>query len=148
MARPRSPRASTNAQGHLFSKMRYISAQLVGYLEGGVWIDYAANANAQAASLGKGLEALDGFGCLYPTQINMVHVEMPLHVMEAMQDEGFGIAARRLRPVSLVRSNLQTEERPHRSELHMNRLVPARLLFDFYFAYLCSRSRGSALPSY
>lgn len=84
--------------GHLFSKMRYISAQLVGYLENGVWLDYAANANAQATALADGLTSLHGFSTLYPTQINMVHIEMPVGIMEAMQAEGFGIAPRRLRP--------------------------------------------------
>ena len=53
--------------GHLFSKMRFISAQLVGYLEGDVWQQYASNANIQAAALAQGLAALPGFSLLYPT---------------------------------------------------------------------------------
>ena len=110
--------------GHLFSKMRFISAQLVGYLEGDVWRAYARNANEQAAALADGLSALPDFALLYPStiailsrfglcacersfsksmiavaaEINMLHIEMPLGVMEALQAEGFGIQPRRMRP--------------------------------------------------
>ena len=35
--------------GHLFSKMRYISAQLLAYIEGDLWLRLAAHANQQAA---------------------------------------------------------------------------------------------------
>ena len=58
----------------------------------------ASNSNARAASLASGLEALPGFSLLYPTQINMLHIVMPIAVLEGLQAEGFAIAARRLRP--------------------------------------------------
>jgi len=35
--------------GHLLSKMRYVSAQLLAYIENGLWLDLAAHANRQAA---------------------------------------------------------------------------------------------------
>ncbi len=35
--------------GHLLSKMRYVSAQLLAYIEDGLWLRLAARANAQAA---------------------------------------------------------------------------------------------------
>ena len=35
--------------GHLLSKMRYVSAQLLAYIEGGLWLRLADNANRQAA---------------------------------------------------------------------------------------------------
>ena len=41
---------------------------------------YAHNANAQAAALAEGLSGLPGFALLYPTEINMVHIELPVDV--------------------------------------------------------------------
>jgi threonine aldolase len=35
--------------GHLLSKMRYVSAQLLAYIENGLWLDMARHANGQAA---------------------------------------------------------------------------------------------------
>lgn len=32
------------------------------------------------------------------TEINMVHIEMPVTVLEALQADGFGLAPRRMRP--------------------------------------------------
>ncbi|TKA95461.1 low specificity L-threonine aldolase, partial [Cereibacter changlensis] len=42
---------------HLFSKHRYLSAQMQGYLEDDLWLDLAARANAAAARLAEGLAA-------------------------------------------------------------------------------------------
>jgi threonine aldolase len=36
---------------HLFSKMRFLSAQLLACLGHGRWLDFACNANRMAASL-------------------------------------------------------------------------------------------------
>ena len=35
--------------GHLLSKMRYVSAQLLAYIDNGLWLDMAGHANRQAA---------------------------------------------------------------------------------------------------
>lgn len=35
--------------GHLLSKMRYVSAQLLAYVDSGLWLELAAHANRQAA---------------------------------------------------------------------------------------------------
>jgi len=40
---------------HLFSKHRYLAAQMAGYLEGGLWRDLATRSNAAAARLAAGL---------------------------------------------------------------------------------------------
>ena len=42
---------------HLFSKHRYLSAQMQGYLADDLWLDSAAKANASAAKLAIGLKA-------------------------------------------------------------------------------------------
>lgn len=46
--------------GQLLSKHRYLAAQMVGYLEGGLWLELAAHANAMARHLGEGLRQAGG----------------------------------------------------------------------------------------
>ena len=46
--------------GHLLSKMRFLSAQLVAMLEQGRWLAYAGHANAMADRLAAGLGAVSG----------------------------------------------------------------------------------------
>ena len=43
--------------GHLLSKHRYLAAQMLAWLEGGLWLDLARHANAMAAKLEAGLVA-------------------------------------------------------------------------------------------
>ena len=50
---------SFNRAGHVASKMRYQSAQLVAYLTGGLWLRLAQRANDAMAQLSAGLAALD-----------------------------------------------------------------------------------------
>ena len=62
---------------HLFSKHRYLSAQMDAYLEGDLWLDLARRANASAARLAAGIEALPGGRLLHPVQANMLFAEFP-----------------------------------------------------------------------
>lgn len=55
---------------HLFSKMRYLSAQLLGYIESGVWLRNAERANALAQRIG----AAAGTALLHPVEANEVFV--------------------------------------------------------------------------
>lgn len=58
--------------GHLFSKHRYLSAQMLAYLTDGLWLDLAARANAAAARLSAGILALPGASLVHPTEANAV----------------------------------------------------------------------------
>jgi threonine aldolase len=58
--------------GHLFSKHRYLSAQMLAYLTDGLWLDLAAKANASATKLSKGILKTKGSNLLHPTQANAV----------------------------------------------------------------------------
>lgn len=49
--------------GHLFSKMRFLSAQLDAYLADGLWLANAGQANAMASRLAEGLSGLPGSPC-------------------------------------------------------------------------------------
>ncbi|MDR0807594.1 MAG: low specificity L-threonine aldolase [Gemmobacter sp.] len=57
--------------GHLFSKGRYLAAQMLAMLEGGRWLTWAGHANAMAARLAEGLAAL-GIGFLHPVEANIL----------------------------------------------------------------------------
>jgi threonine aldolase len=74
--------------GQLFSKMRFLSAQLLGWLEGSLWLNSAAHANAMAARLGAGLDGLDGARLLGPVAANMAFVELAAPLREGLRDRG------------------------------------------------------------
>ena len=76
--------------GHLFSKMRYLSAQLVAYLRDDLWLENARHANACAATLSQGLAALDGAHLVHPVQANEIFVHLPDVVLGALEAGGVG----------------------------------------------------------
>ncbi|WP_116999423.1 threonine aldolase family protein [Desertimonas flava] len=57
--------------GHVSSKMRFQSAQVIAYLEGDAWVETAAHANAAMARLAAGLEQL-GAELLNRPDVNML----------------------------------------------------------------------------
>jgi threonine aldolase len=76
--------------GHLFSKMRFLSAQLVAYLRDDLWLENARHANACANSLAGGLAALNGAHLVHTVQANEIFVHLPSAVLEAMEVGGVG----------------------------------------------------------
>jgi threonine aldolase len=76
--------------GHLFSKMRFLSAQLEAYLADGLWLRHAAHANRMAARLSAGLAGLSGARLQHPTEANEVFIELPEAAIEALAAAGFG----------------------------------------------------------
>jgi len=75
--------------GHLFSKMRFLSAQLEAYLAGDLWLRNARHANAMAARLAEGLTRLPGVRLRHPTEANEVFVELPEAVIRGLLTDGF-----------------------------------------------------------
>ena len=63
--------------GHLFSKHRYLSAQMLAYLEGDLWLRLARQANGAAARLAAGIGALPGARLDHPTEANEVFAAFP-----------------------------------------------------------------------
>lgn len=63
--------------GHLLSKNRYLAAQMLAYLDGGLWLRLAAQANAMAARLAAGLAQVPGVRLLHPAPANMMFAEWP-----------------------------------------------------------------------
>ncbi|MEM9967244.1 MAG: beta-eliminating lyase-related protein [Pseudomonadota bacterium] len=72
---------------HLFSKHRYLSAQMAGYLTDNAWIDIARAANARAAYLADGLRAA-GAEFLYPPDANMIFTRFPRAIHRALHAAG------------------------------------------------------------
>ena len=61
--------------GHLLSKMRYASAQLLAYIENGLWLDLAKNANQQAARFSQAVVQHPNASLEYPVHTNEVFVK-------------------------------------------------------------------------
>jgi len=75
--------------GHLFSKMRFLSAQLDAYLADDLWLRNARHANAMAARLTAGLDGLPGLRFRYPVEANELFVEVPGAVAAGLESDGF-----------------------------------------------------------
>tara|TARA_R110002110_G_scaffold85816_4_gene223701 strand:- start:34269 stop:35342 length:1074 start_codon:yes stop_codon:yes gene_type:complete len=76
--------------GHLLSKMRFVSAQLDGYLQDDAWLEAARAANGGAAKLAAGLTALDGAALVRAPEANIVFARLPLPVLDGLEADGFG----------------------------------------------------------
>lgn len=63
--------------GHLFSKHRFLSAQMEAYLEGDLWLDLAARANAAARRLAEGIAGIAEARLLHPCEANAVFAALP-----------------------------------------------------------------------
>ncbi len=74
--------------GHLFSKHRFLSAQMEGWLENDLWRDLARHANAMAERLEAGLARLPGARLLHPRGGNMVFAAWPRSGHRAAQGSG------------------------------------------------------------
>jgi threonine aldolase len=61
---------------HLFSKHRYLAAQMVAYLTDGLWLEMASAANSALSLLHEGLRA-QGHAPLWEPQANLMFVRIP-----------------------------------------------------------------------
>lgn len=75
--------------GHLFSKMRLLTAQFEGYLTDDAWLRHARHANAMAARLAEELEKVPGVALHYPVESNQVFARFPRAVTQQLQAQGF-----------------------------------------------------------
>jgi threonine aldolase len=74
--------------GQLWSKLRYLSAQLDAYLDGGLWLRNAGHANAMATRLAQGLSTVPGVHLVQQVQANEVFAAMPDSLITALLAEG------------------------------------------------------------
>jgi threonine aldolase len=76
--------------GHLWSKLRFVSAQLLAYFENGLWLDNARHANEMASILAGGLKSIPGASLLQSVDANEIFVALPEAVVTALERRGFG----------------------------------------------------------
>ncbi|MFN3953056.1 MAG: threonine aldolase family protein [Pararhodobacter sp.] len=74
--------------GHLFSKHRFLSAQMHAYLQDDLWLDLAHHANAMAERLEGPLRALPGVELVHPRGGNMLFVDLPQDAHDAARAAG------------------------------------------------------------
>jgi threonine aldolase len=75
--------------GHLWSKMRFLSAQLKAYLADGLWLRTARHSNAMADRLATGLAAIPGSRLVQPVEANELFVALPGAVTARLREHGF-----------------------------------------------------------
>jgi threonine aldolase len=77
----------TKRSGHVTSKMRFQSAQLIAYLTDGLWLRTAASANARMAELAAGLAGL-GVEFINRPDVNMLFARVPDDVIARLEAAG------------------------------------------------------------
>lgn len=75
--------------GHLFSKMRFLSAQLDSYLTADLWLKHARHANAMARRMAEGLAGVPGVTLVHPVEANEVFADLPETAIRGLEADGF-----------------------------------------------------------
>ena len=75
--------------GHLLSKMRFVSAQLDGYISNDVWLKNARQANLMAKKLSDGLVSSNQVQLEYPTEANEIFVRLSKKMIEQLNTEEY-----------------------------------------------------------
>jgi threonine aldolase len=74
--------------GHLFSKHRYLSAQMAAYLTDDLWLETARAANARTAQLADGLRQHNQAELLFEPDANMIFTRYPRRDHKRLLDAG------------------------------------------------------------
>jgi threonine aldolase len=75
--------------GHLMSKLRFVSAQLIAYFKKELWLNNARHANAMAMRMAEGLKAVPRAKLLHHVDANEVFVVLPEHTVKSLETQGF-----------------------------------------------------------
>jgi threonine aldolase len=75
--------------GHLMSKLRFVSAQLIAYFKNGLWLANARHANAMAMRMAQGLKSVSGAKLLHPVEANELFVVLPEETVMSLEAQGF-----------------------------------------------------------
>lgn len=73
---------------HLFSKHRFLSAQMLAYLTDDLWLRSARQANQMASELARGLLQTEGAKLLHPVEANAVFAAWPRKGHKQVQEAG------------------------------------------------------------
>jgi threonine aldolase len=74
--------------GQVWSKMRFAAAQLMAYVENGLWLRLAQASNAAAARIAAGIGEIAGVRLMAPVEANELFLEIPSDVMDALERDG------------------------------------------------------------
>ena len=77
--------------GHVASKMRFLSAPWIGFLQSGAWLRNARHANSCALRLEKALRKIQNVHIFYPCQANMLFLQIPSGLTTALQSQGWRV---------------------------------------------------------
>src|SRR5271165_3447175 len=69
--------------------MRFASAQLIAYVENGLWLDMARASNGIAARIAAALRDIPAARLLAPIEANEIFLELPDGMMDALERDGF-----------------------------------------------------------
>ncbi|MEG3976553.1 low specificity L-threonine aldolase [Microcoleus sp. herbarium8] len=75
--------------GHLFSKMRFLSAQLEAYITDNLWLKNAVHANKMAVKLAADLAGVEQVKFCHPVEANEIFMQLPESVIAAALNHGF-----------------------------------------------------------
>jgi threonine aldolase len=75
--------------GQVWSKMRFASAQLMAYIENGLWLRLATQSNRAAARIAAGIQGITGVRLVAPVEANEIFLELPDGIMDALEADGF-----------------------------------------------------------
>jgi threonine aldolase len=75
--------------GQVWSKMRFAAAQLIAYIENGLWLDMARASNATAARIAAGVRDIPALRLVAPVEANEIFLELPGAAMDALEADGF-----------------------------------------------------------
>jgi threonine aldolase len=111
--------------GQVWSKMRYSAAQLNAYIEAGLWLRLATQANTAAKRLSEGLSQVPGIRMIERVEINLLFMQMPEKIIAGLEADGIGLG-RRDEGVRMVTAwSTTTEEVDHvvnRAKLHASKV--------------------------
>jgi threonine aldolase len=82
-------RAKQLLLGHEPSKMRFLSAQLIAWLENDGWRARAAHANSAARALAKRLSAIPGIEIIQPVEANLIFTAISSDVQSRLDASGY-----------------------------------------------------------
>ncbi len=74
--------------GQLWSKHRFLAAQMEAYLADDLWLGCARHSNAMAARLAAGLAALPGVAFRDAVEGNEIFVRLPVSVLDGLERDG------------------------------------------------------------
>lgn len=82
-------RSHAKQTGHLASKMRFLSAQLLGYFENDLWLKNASHSNNMASLAAQKIDQLGLSSCYFPVQTNQLFITLTNAQWLAAKAQGY-----------------------------------------------------------